>query len=182
LKNRVMILVFLIIGLFVSSCSAENKGSGVYIPSFEDISKIAENVYIGEIISVESDAESKEESSNYPLIKYHVQIELVFKGDFEENTQIDDYVLYDFKDFLNVGDKYVFCTGINYDDRTEYLWGYSFFQPYCAVKILEDESLEVYNWSRFDRYKSSGKDIQNHFISPPPQSLNEIKQIFGVYY
>ena len=152
MRNKALLLVFVIICLFISSCSSQNEGSGVYIPSFEDISKISGNVYIGEIISVESDAESKQESSNYPLIKYHVKVELVFKGDFKENTQIDDYVLYDFKDFLNVGDKYVFCTGINYDDTEVNFYNYYFYQPYCAVKILEDDSLEVYNWSRFDIY------------------------------
>ena len=172
MRNKTIVIILFLLCLLLSSCGGKSLGSGIYIPSFKDVSKIASNIYIGEIISVGSEVESREESSNTPLIKIQVKIEHAYKGKFQEGTQIDDYVLYSFKDFLKSGDKYIFCTGIDYE--AEGVLEKGVFQPYSAVKILDDESLEIYNWSRFEVLS---KYDQNH-VEPSPKKLNEIEKVF----
>lgn len=172
MKNKFIVLMLVFIIMISTSCHEKSvASSGVYIFGFEEIVDIVDNVYIGTVISIDSTFESQEESYYYPIIKYRVLVEESLKGDLQTNVEIVDYALYNYKDFLETGERYCFCTGVNKESSSDSIIYYNAFNPYCAIKIIDSDNIEIYNWDNFKKYE---KYQQNH-VEQPPKSLTHIR-------
>jgi len=166
------ISVFVILSLLLTACSPlpENRSKGspfdsapyktyIYPITYKQTAQIANNVYIGEIVSVNENPiigftyVAGAETINVKICEYTVKISEVLKGDFVASSQITDRILYDFKDFLVPGGKYLFCTGIDFSKPHEIDPVDHYFEPFEAIKIDGDESIVFCNTvSRMKNY------------------------------
>lgn len=168
--------IIVILSLFLTACSpipkSQSKGNpltgapfvtNVYPITYRETAEIAENVYIGEIISINDNpiigftyvsGQAPVETINIKMCEYVVQISEVLKGSFVETAQITDRILYSFKDYIAPGEKYIFCTGIDFAKPKEIQPVRYLFEPFEAIKINADESIAFcYDDSRMKNYE-----------------------------
>lgn len=186
MKNFIAICFSLLI-LINCSCSnndIKNQNSGIYVPGFAESAEKAKNIYVGEIVSINQNPKvgfsydtyynSKyEQTVNIEVCEFTVKIIEVLKGNYL-NTEINDMIPDSYRTFLNVGDEYIFCAGINYGKPDE-IGALHYFNPYDAVKLNYDNTITIFNWKKYEKYKNNG---QNR-VESPPKNYDEIKGIMN---
>lgn len=140
-----LITVFLVSSAIICLFSCNKKKeiliSEIGITSYEASVRLSENVYVGRIISVSEEPVNgftykmygSDKENNVEMVKYKVKILEVLKGNYFEESIIEDKILYEYKDFLEKDKDYVFITCNNYSiDNFEFNIN---LQPFCAVKL-----------------------------------------------
>ena len=81
----------------------------------------------------------------------------------------------EYRAFLEPGQRYLFMTGLNYNETYPYFDGFSL---YDVVKIREDDSLEIYKLEECkERFPDQLDQEQGTYV--PPKTLNEaLKKLF----
>lgn len=82
-------------------------------------------------------------------------------GNIPANEVIEDVILSEYINFLEVGKRYIFCTGIDYSANIKLLKTYN---PFCAIE-LDGYSLRYHTWDKYGNYESNLKNTNGNNIN-----------------
>ena len=175
-KRVVSIILCVLLICFGFGCkNKQNEKTGSDEESYidyaspEELYDRAENVYIGKLVKTGKEEALPSDNLYISLDFQHITVEVqkVYKGDFKENTLVEDLVTLSYKDFLEEGSTYVFMTHkpFSYDDTNFYIGNI-----YEAVKIVNETEIEIFN---SERYIENGK-AKMKYMDDPPRDLKEL--------
>ena len=157
----------------LSGCSGKPCiDPALILPAWEAAS-LSENIYIGTVVSIDTDSYVKfEQGENEPgwdFVQVEVRVEESLKGDIQVNNDVLAELPVRYLDWIEEGQLYLFFA-VPVPDGEIVPSGYTDFNPWWAVHITDTGGLKNPDW---DRLVSEG-----YYVSgSPPACVEDVREI-----
>lgn len=174
-RQMKLLLILLVCMGLMAGCRDVN-GDGEYVPSFFEVAQQAERIYIGTIQDIAapcSNPSMDEMERVYSEFDVQVQVEETLYGDVRSEQLFTDQLPEIYRDFITVGQRCVFCTGVKEESKPGWI------KPYTVIKLKENGNLEIYQWEVYEKWRNSD---YCGYVGETVKTLDEVRKVVGELY